>query len=202
MPRPAALPTPRRRLLVTLAALAPAALVPACARPAAALEGVAIEVHDGDSFAFRGPDGARVRVRLSGIDAPELDQPFADRARRNLRELLRDARVRLEPVKRDAFDRIVARVTARRGDAPDEDVALAQLRAGLAWHFTRYREDQSVADFALYARAERDARAARLGLWQDAAAEPPWAFRQRMRRREADRAPGAPALPAPRPPSG
>jgi len=200
MLRPDSMPPPRRRVLVALVGVVPVILLPACARPASSLEGISLEVHDGDSFAFRSADGARMRVRLSGIDAPEHDQPYAERSRRSLRELLRDARVRLEPVKRDVYDRLVARASTRRGDAPESDVALAQLRAGLAWHFTRYRDDQSAADFALYARAEQQARAARIGLWEDAVPEPPWAFRQRMRRRETDRAPGPP--PAARPPAG
>lgn len=202
MPRPVPMPPPRRCLLVALGAVVPATLLPACARPAPSLEGIALEVHDGDSFVFRAADGARIRVRLSGVDAPEHDQPHAERARRGLRELLRDARIRLEPVKRDPFDRLVARASARRGDAPESDVALAQLRAGLAWHFTRYRDDQSATDFALYARAEQQARAARIGLWEDAAPEPPWAFRHRMRRRETDRAPGPASPPPPRPSAG
>lgn len=186
MPRPAPLPRPvRRRLLVASIGAPLAVVVPACARTPAPLEGIAVDVADGDSFVFRGGDGQRVRIRLSGIDAPERDQPWADRSRRHLRDLLDDARLRLEPVKRDPYDRLVARVTVRRGETGDDDVALAQLRAGLAWHFTRYRDDQSAADFALYARAERDARAARIGLWRDGSPEPPWAFRQRMRRREA-----------------
>ena len=196
------MPPPRRRLLVAFGAAVPATQLPACARPAPSLEGVALEVHDGDSFVFRAADGARIRVRLSGIDAPEHDQPHGERARRGLRELLRDARIRLEPVKRDPYDRLVARASTRRGDTPESDVALAQLRAGLAWHFTRYRADQSATEFALYARAEQQARAARIGLWEDTAPEPPWAFRQRMRRRETDRAPGPAAPGASRPPTG
>ena len=42
---------------------------------------------------------------------------------------------------------------------------------GLAWHYTRYSDD------ARLAAAEREARAARRGLWRDAAPVAPWDWR-------------------------
>jgi len=194
---------------VLLALLAP--VLPACAtaggpqraappRHAATpsvLEGVALDVQDGDTFDFQGLDGRRIRVRLAGIDAPERNQPYADHARRRLAEALRGAPVRLDPIKRDPFGRLVARVWVRRGDSPEVDIALALVRAGLAWHFARYRADQTADEFERYAQAQREARAARLGLWRTPEPEAPWDFRARTRRR-----PAAPAPPGPRSSAG
>lgn len=157
----------------------------------AAIEGGALDVQDGDSFLLRADDGRRVRVRVSGIDAPERAQPYADVSRRHLGDLLRGRRVRLEPVKQDVFDRTVARVIVLDGEPPGQDAGLAQIEAGLAWHFARYRADQSAEDARDYARAEREARARGAGLWHDAAPEPPWDFRARMRRQEATRPEGS-----------
>ncbi len=42
---------------------------------------------------------------------------------------------------------------------------------GLAWHFTRYSDDKRLA------AAEREARAARVGLWADEAPVAPWDWR-------------------------
>ena len=42
---------------------------------------------------------------------------------------------------------------------------------GLAWHYVRYSKD------ARLAAAERDARAAKRGLWADKAPVPPWEWR-------------------------
>ena len=185
--RPAA---PRRAFAAAFAAVALAAAQP-CIGPAAharevpsPFEGTALDVQDGDSFLLRADDGRRVRVRINGIDAPEKHQPHADASRRHLGGLLRGRRIRLEPVKQDVFDRTVARVVVVDGDPPERDAGLAQLETGLAWHFTRYRADQSPDAFLRYGQAERDARARGLGLWRDAAPEPPWDFRARMRRDE------------------
>jgi endonuclease YncB( thermonuclease family) len=164
-------------------------------RPPAVFEGVSLDVQDGDSFVAMRDDGTRLRVRINGIDAPERGQPFADRSRQHLRGLLRDTRIRVEAVKLDRFDRVVARVWRLQTVDGPHDIGLAQIEAGLAWHFTRYRADQTAEQAAAYARAERAARQARVGLWLDEAPQAPWAFRATQRR---DESTPAPAL-APRP---
>jgi endonuclease YncB( thermonuclease family) len=82
----------------------------------------------------------------------------------------------LRPHKTDPYGRLVAVVSI--GDA---DVGLAQVRAGLAWHFKRYAKEQSPLDRALYADAEMDARRRRVGLWAEPAPVAPWDFRSRAR---------------------
>ena len=46
-----------------------------------------------------------------------------------------------------------------------------QVADGLAWHYTRYSDD------ARLAAAEREARAARRGLWRDPETVAPWEWR-------------------------
>ena len=58
------------------------------------------------------------------------------------------------------------------------DTGLAQVTTGLAWHYKKYERDQSEEDRHRYADAETEARARRLGLWQDPAAAPPWDWRR------------------------
>ena len=65
--------------------------------------------------------------------------------------------------------------------AGSEDLGLLQVQAGLAWHFLRYAADQHPDERIAYARAEREARARRAGLWRDTAPVPPWQHRQRQR---------------------
>ncbi len=50
------------------------------------------------------------------------------------------------------------------------------VRAGLAWMYRRYTNDQSLSDL------EEEARVARRGLWADPHAVPPWEWRS-MRKR-------------------
>ena len=149
------------------------------------VDGVSIDVQDGDSFVMRDDLGNRIRVRISGIDAPEKSQAFADRSRQHLRDLMRDAHIRLEPVKLDVFGRTVARVWIMSQDGKScRDAGLSQIEAGMAWHFKRYRSDQHDQDAARYAKAERDARSEGLGLWRDPSPEPPWEFRTRTKRND------------------
>jgi endonuclease YncB( thermonuclease family) len=62
-----------------------------------------------------------------------------------------------------------------------EDVGLAQVREGFAWHYRQYQRDQVVEDRARYAEAEEEARTGRRGLWQDVRAVPPWEYRREAR---------------------
>ena len=97
-------------LACLLVGLLPARLNAAKPPALPVVDGISIDVQDGDSFVLRDDLGNRIRVRISGIDAPEKSQPFADRSRQHLRDLMRDVRIRLEPVKVDVFGRTVARV--------------------------------------------------------------------------------------------
>lgn len=160
---------------------------PAQARPAEPqpIQGRSTEVQDGDTFVLLDDAGRALRIRVAGIDAPEKSQPYADRSRQHLRELLQDKRIRLAPIKQDVYGRTVARVYIPAGDADERDAALDQLQAGLAWHFKRYKSDQKKDEFVRYAQAEREARAAAVGLWQDPRPEAPWDFRDRKRKQNA-----------------
>ncbi len=62
-----------------------------------------------------------------------------------------------------------------------QDVNRQMVADGLAWHFTRYSDDATLAE------AEREARGARRGLWADPEAVPPWEWRatEKGRKREA-----------------
>ena len=78
----------------------------------------------------------------------------------------------MEWSKLDRYGRIVGKVIVN-----GEDVGLRQLQAGLAWWYRQYAREQSPQDRATYAQAEDAARAARLGLWSDPQAVPPWEYR-------------------------
>lgn len=145
-----------------------------------------VEVFDGDSFNLRAANGKTVRVRVAGIDAPERSQPFSNKAKESLISLLASGDIALEPIKVDKYERWIANVSVG-----GNDVGLAQLTRGYAWFFVRYRNDLSEGMQTAYAQAERDARAARAGLWAGLNAkgnpnlypEPPWDFRQKKKDR-------------------
>ena len=139
---------------------------------AATLTGVVIVVIDGDTVLFK-PDhyGAASRsflkVRLADIDAPETDQPHGDAATRALKALALERRATLEIVATDSYGRKVGRLQV---DTLPINTEL--VRRGLAWSSTRYRRNPALMD------AQREARRARLGLWQDTEPTPPWIWRR------------------------
>jgi endonuclease YncB( thermonuclease family) len=153
---------------------------PLLAWPAAAssaenrlLVGRVVAVADGDTITVLTAAHARERIRLAGIDAPESRQAYGAAAKQRLSALVYGAEVRVEYSKRDRYGRIVGRVL-RDG----HDAGLAQVESGYAWHYLRYAREQSSADRAAYARAERSARAGRRGLWIAAAPLAPWDWRR------------------------
>jgi len=135
-------------------------------------------VADGDTITVLSAGRKSERIRLAGIDAPESKQAFGGVAKRNLSALVFGAEVSVEYAKRDRYGRIVGRVL-RDG----RDAGLAQIEAGLAWHYARYAPEQARAERDTYAGAERAARAARRGLWSDAAPLAPWDWRAQRRAR-------------------
>lgn len=131
-----------------------------------------IGVLDGDSLRVRCPGEAPFQVRIYGVDAPERGMPFAARARQWMSRQAFGKQARIFPMETDRYGRMVARV---RVDG--DDLSLAIIGAGLAWHYRRYAPDESEL-----AEAERVARKARRGLWSDPKPVPPWEHREFARR--------------------
>lgn len=128
-----------------------------------------VSVHDGDTLTADCPAG-RLHVRLREIDAPERTQPYARISTDALAALCLGQPVTLAERALDRYGRTLARV--RCGPGSGVDVASEQVRAGLAWAAAaRYLTDPQIAAL------EREARAARRGLWRQAEPLAPWDFR-------------------------
>ncbi len=52
------------------------------------------------------------------------------------------------------------------------------LKAGMAWHYKKYENEQPVIEAHSYARMEFNARNKRIGLWQYDSPMPPWEWRE------------------------
>ena len=136
------------------------------------LSGRAGAVQDGDTFDLITATGETVRIRLRDVDAPEDDQPFGDRSRLMLLDMLGTGRLQVELRGEDRFGRVLADV--RAGPV---FVNQRMVQQGGAWAF----EDRlSNTDYLLW---QNGARRARVGLWQDDPnlAVPPWSWRRGMR---------------------
>jgi endonuclease YncB( thermonuclease family) len=137
------------------------------------LLGKVIHVQDGDSITVLDETHTQHKIRLSGIDAPERRQAFGNVSKESLAEQVAGQSVAVEWDKVDRYGRKVGKVLLGGLDSN-----LVQVKRGLAWHYKKYEREQSPADRQSYAAAEAEARAAKLGLWRDAAPLPPWEFRR------------------------
>jgi endonuclease YncB( thermonuclease family) len=132
------------------------------------------KVYDGDTIVVRDSRGNAVTVRLEGIDAPERYQPYSSQSRESLRKLVLHRVVTVVPRDVDQYDRVVGVVVEGT-----TDVALEQVKRGLAWHYRQFEERQEYGNRIAYSRAERDARTGRIGLWSRPDPVPPWRYRWR-----------------------
>ena len=100
-------------------------------------------------------------IRLAGIDAPEHDQPFGAQSTEHLARLVSGKTVTLDCENERSYGRLICKILLPDG----EDACLDQVKAGMAWHYKQYQDEQSPADRAAYAAAECAAMKARIGLW-------------------------------------
>ena len=140
---------------------------------AATLTGRIVSISDGDTVTLLDANLQQHKIRLSGIDAPEKRQPFGNRSRLHLGTLVFGKHVTADCPKTDRYKRAVCRI-----EVDGVDANLAQVEAGMAWHYKAYSREQSPADRWRYAKAEDRARDARQGLWADRAPVAPWDFRK------------------------
>lgn len=126
-------------------------------------------VVDGDTI-----DIGAERIRLEGIDAPEVaqvcqradgrDWPCGRAAVRALKALVGSNEVVCDSTGTDKYGRVLAICFA-----DGRDLNASMVTAGLAWAFVRYSQ--------IYAAEEAQARQALAGIWAGQA-EAPWDFRQ------------------------
>ena len=136
-------------------------------------------VVDGDSIWVR-PEGGgnRVRLRLDGVDAPEICQAYGPESRQALQALASNQRVRVTVWARDRYGRAIASVVRLDGDI---DLGERMVADGWAW------TDGWSTHLGKYWRAEAQARWAGRGLFAEGWPELPADFRRRHGPCTADR---------------
>ena len=140
------------------------------------LTGRIVSIADGDTVTLLDADKRQHKIRLSGIDAPERRQAFGNRSRQHLGELVFGKQVTADCPKTDRYKRALCKLQVDGVDAN-----LAQVAAGMAWHYREYEREQSLMDRLRYAHAEGRAQEEQRGLWADRAPVAPWDFRRAKR---------------------
>ena len=169
----ALVPPPAAVATASVQAAAPQTAAPGITKTVA---GKVVAIADGDTLTVLDSANAQHRIRLQGIDAPESNQAFGTRSKQYLSELVFGKEVTVEYDKRDRYGRTLGKVILG-----GQDACLEQVRAGVAWHYKYYENEQPPEDRRAYAQAEVEARAAKRGLWVDPDPIPPWDFRQGRR---------------------
>jgi endonuclease YncB( thermonuclease family)/methylphosphotriester-DNA--protein-cysteine methyltransferase len=136
------------------------------------IEGKVIRVSDGDTIAVLDKDNKQHKIRFQGIDAPESKQDFGQASKENLSKMVFGKQVTVIWEKVDKYRRTVGKVLL-----DGKDINIEQIKAGLAWHYKKYADEQPPEDRVTYAAAEAEAKAARRGLWQDPNPTPPGEWR-------------------------
>lgn len=147
----------------------PAKAPPAAAiagRPRVDYQGRVISVQDGDTLTIE-VQATKHKIRLFGIDAPEDGQAFSNVAKKHLTGLALNRVVDIEKRDVDRYQRIVG-IVRLEGRNLNADM----VGAGYAWWYKKYAPKETALQ-----KLEKDARAARRGLWKDKSPIPPWEWR-------------------------
>jgi endonuclease YncB( thermonuclease family) len=130
--------------------------------------GNVVKVVDGDTFDLKSGNN-KMRIRIFGIDSPERGQAFNIKAKEFTAGLIAGKDVRVVIHNKDRYGRFVGEVYLSDGTYVNAEI----VKAGYAWHFKRYSDDEELA------QGEHEARAGKRGLWLDENPIPPWEFRRR-----------------------
>ncbi|KJU87804.1 nuclease [Candidatus Magnetobacterium bavaricum] len=139
-----------------------------------------VRVKDGDTVVLSPGLGRQpYTCRLYGIDSPETvkpnapGQPYGREAAEKLQQLVLGKEVEVALTGDKSYDREVCVLRLN-----NKDINLRMIELGYAWAYKHYLKPPYTEG---YFNAQRQARATRAGLWQDAKPEPPWEFRAKLK---------------------
>jgi endonuclease YncB( thermonuclease family) len=127
-----------------------------------------IGITDGDTIVVLTSDNQQIKIRLEGIDCPEMKQDFGNKAKQATSDLCYGKRVSIHKSGTDRYGRTLAYVYVE-----DRCINKELLKLGMAWHFKKYNSDQELAQL------EIDARERKVGIWSQQDPIAPWDFRKK-----------------------
>lgn len=148
------------------------------------IEARVTRVADGDTLTVREKgSNNKIKIRLLGIDAPELKMEGGDASQSHLENLIRSGnnQVRIYYLSKKKFDRygrIIGKVVTN-----NIDVNRQMVLDGHAWFYRNYQKDVMPRDRILYQEAMYEAQKAKRGLWAQPNPEEPWEWRKTHRRK-------------------
>lgn len=135
-------------------------------------EGICVGVADGDTISVMN-GGKGIKLRVYGVDCPEGGQPFGKRAKAFTSDKVYGKQVTVATKAMDRYGRTVAMVYVA-----GESLGQSLIENGLAWVYAAYCAEPERTQWS---SLEEAARTARLGLWEQPDAIPPWQWRKEKR---------------------
>lgn len=133
------------------------------------VKGKVIEVIDGNTLSVVGEDNQTHKVMLAGIDSPELEQEFGDKAKSALEKIVLKKTVVVKFTGKDRLGNYLAEVLVNG----KEDPRVELLKQGYAWT----AEKNPLPDLESYRTwAQQKGK----GLWKQENPTPPWIFRRQQ----------------------
>jgi endonuclease YncB( thermonuclease family) len=133
--------------------------------------GLVVSILDGDTITVL-KDSEEEVIRLNGIDCPEKNQVYGNKARQFTSNRALNTVVRVEAKEVDRDGRTIADVILADGTNLNREL----VKEGLAWWFFKYSKDEMLRAL------EMDARDGKRGLWANPLPMPPWVFRKIQRK--------------------
>ncbi|WP_034964907.1 thermonuclease family protein [Campylobacter showae] len=124
-----------------------------------------VKISDGDTITIL-QDKQQIKVRLFGIDAPELKQPYGKKSKQFLANLIAGEVVEVDENGKDRYKRTIGTIYLNGAD-----INAQMVENGYAWAYRKFSKK--------YTAQESNAKSQKLGLWRDKEPIPPWEWRKR-----------------------
>jgi endonuclease YncB( thermonuclease family) len=128
-------------------------------------------VTDGDTLTVLS-NGARVKIRLTGIDCPESDQLFGSQAMQLTTQLALEEAVTVTDFGRDKHRRLLGEVVLPDGRLLNREL----VREGFCWWYQKYAPFNTEME-----QLEKSARKTKNSLWADPQPVLSWEWRRLWR---------------------
>ncbi len=136
------------------------------------------KISDGDTLHIESINKKKIKVRLAGIDAPELNQPFGKNSKKILTNFL-NKNIKLRVLSKDRYKRTIGIIYYN-----NHDINYHILKSGAAWAYKKYLYQLPISVKKKYQSLEALSRKNKIGLWKDSNPIPPWKWRKLKKKQE------------------
>lgn len=159
-----------KKIIIFIIALLCLAVTFECFAKSAEYSAYCIAVIDGDTVKVKTKRGEQ-RIRLYGIDCPELGQPFGSQTKNKTKKLIKNKRVKILVLDKDRYGRLVALVSTKTFIVQEE-----LLKSGLAVVYPMFCK---MPICSKWQELEEQAKQQKNGMWKMENNTFPWEWRKK-----------------------